>query len=807
MSSDLSKFAKTISKLKYEYNAPDLGEKISLHEPGAKASDKFLIKMEIRRLAQPINRVLDLRSHIKEGCVKVERGGVNHYLDELAIEDLDRELSNYQNVYCMGVFEQVLSKAKNRDKKTVLESKLPDPGFDSLTRVNQRRDIRIYYSTEVELLFHNDVAALEQSEFVADLRCNTTDLSERGLSLKIADTTTQLPHTLFVKFTGLENEFAVPKKLYVRYNLLRQIAKQGIAYAILTLDEEQSEDTLKICSSLLKACIHNQKRRNRVPVDNTVESIESKIKEQFVVGRMAPLPVLLAAKGKALLPITSLNSVDNASLDKFLRVKTGSLLTALFNHPLVNERLKKQGQQFHYFFLLRFRDKNKVLCFAVVPFESAANDTPFVPLLKKAYEQGSLRLVSVHCAEVDAVSGAHVPTSLPDSAGEVFETLNRGLHPRLKKIMASANRMAVLNDISDSISELNTVLSRDADASQKTEPVNIRPYLLDAKLVRNTMLRGEVEISEARQEDRFRLELPLKVIGRKRENKDKHFEGYSTNVSTRGLHIIVDGDHPFTESDDLFVDINIKLGDYNEFVKGQRYRVIKARGPELWLAVTGDLASHQARILLREVIQNNLDSLTAIGSNDPVYGLSRAVRNVYSSYHPNLYGIVRRDKHGVLVRSLMRSQNHLPLQFHPLIAEPIGLKMLCKSEVFRQALELNLQKLVDEGSMATFHVCIVGRKKRQSTDVSLVVKSLSAKKENNSFVFHSLKSFGEPKVIKVRLYARGPVFDKYFRDEMRYLLRYAKLKHQDCVAMLSSVNCVLEFQDVTPLFKQSLETN
>jgi hypothetical protein len=56
MKSEFADFLDTIFKLRYEHDSVDLNRRISALEPGAKTSEIFLIKMEIKRLAQPCYR-------------------------------------------------------------------------------------------------------------------------------------------------------------------------------------------------------------------------------------------------------------------------------------------------------------------------------------------------------------------------------------------------------------------------------------------------------------------------------------------------------------------------------------------------------------------------------------------------------------------------------------------------------------------------------------------------------------------------------------------------------------------------------
>ena len=75
-------------------------------------TERFLLKMELKRLASPCTRLVDLRGHVDGECRGFEHENRTHYLDDIAIGVFEEAVNNYGN-YTFGVYEAVMNTENN----------------------------------------------------------------------------------------------------------------------------------------------------------------------------------------------------------------------------------------------------------------------------------------------------------------------------------------------------------------------------------------------------------------------------------------------------------------------------------------------------------------------------------------------------------------------------------------------------------------------------------------------------------------------------------------------------------------------
>lgn len=800
MSADIDKFSETLKRLRYLHDAPDLDKKIAAYEPTAKKSDRFIIKMELKRLAQPVSRIIDLRHIVKSDCSEFIKNNVTHYLDKIGVDDFTSEMERYKNVYCVGVFDYVMEKAKERDEddleKGIIDN-LPPPKNLSLTGFFQRQEERLYLSSQLHLYKESpsNLTPSEQKEMRQEVK--TTDVSESGLSVKIAAAKFVQADLYWIKFAELEREYSFSKSMFVQYRRVRHKIRQGFVYLTLIIDESQDSQVINACQELLRKCIATQKRRNRIAVDNTVEAVEVKLHEQFVVSKLNRLPVFIQVKNGQYNVESCLECTENLPIRKFLQLsKTQSIVGHLFDTKTVVSALTAESGAAD-FFVMRFRDKNKALCVAVMPLEDALQSPAVKPLIEKGIQQGSAKLIRIYHCRIDVASSCHVPSSLPDSAGEVFENMNRKPHQALLDKLAPINCMCVLADITSTLLVTSKIENYEVNEQSK---LTIRNSMLNLSKGVGTYFKCEVETADSRHEERFVLKMPITIRG-KGQIKDKQKSGVTTNVSTRGMSVLFDSKHSFIQDDEVYVDFSLPNQQGQKDFIGLRYKVVDKGEKNLHLALAGDIAIHEGRIALRDLLYSNLSKLRIAGSNDPTYGYSRAIRNLFASNHINLCALTAKTAGEHYVHALVSSPNTTDIVFHDSLTSKDSLTLLCKNLEFRKALFTQVLSLTKEQPSATLHLLVVARKKRKASPLALVVKQLKDKKNADefNFVYKNIQNFGEPFLLRLSISSKGLVFDKYVRDELRYLSRFANAKHEQIMTLLKNTTSIVEFQDVSEL--------
>ncbi|MGS0725869.1 PilZ domain-containing protein, partial [Shewanella sp. 0m-11] len=115
MTLDLHKaLVEQLKPLLMEPEFSELFEQLTVDETN---STRFLLKMELNRLASSCTRKIDLRNKTELECEIFSFAQQQHYLDAPAKESFLEALALYREQYTLGVYEQVIDSHKQRITK------------------------------------------------------------------------------------------------------------------------------------------------------------------------------------------------------------------------------------------------------------------------------------------------------------------------------------------------------------------------------------------------------------------------------------------------------------------------------------------------------------------------------------------------------------------------------------------------------------------------------------------------------------------------------------------------------------------
>ena len=113
LSPDLAPYQGIILSLVAYANHHKLDHLIEKLTPKLKSSVRFLIKMEIKRVAKPCNLVMDFRAMF-DNCEEVHHNEQCHYLDEISKALFLESVQNNQNNFCIYMYNELTQGAKAR---------------------------------------------------------------------------------------------------------------------------------------------------------------------------------------------------------------------------------------------------------------------------------------------------------------------------------------------------------------------------------------------------------------------------------------------------------------------------------------------------------------------------------------------------------------------------------------------------------------------------------------------------------------------------------------------------------------------
>ncbi|MDC2888249.1 hypothetical protein [Psychrosphaera algicola] len=112
MATELHDYNNIIEDLKSAVNHADFDKQFKSKVSSVPKAKQFLIKMELKRLGQPCNRLLDLRGHVAGEPTAFEYKGQIHFLDEVAKQIFKDQIEKFGQ-YTIGCYEAVLNAENN----------------------------------------------------------------------------------------------------------------------------------------------------------------------------------------------------------------------------------------------------------------------------------------------------------------------------------------------------------------------------------------------------------------------------------------------------------------------------------------------------------------------------------------------------------------------------------------------------------------------------------------------------------------------------------------------------------------------
>ncbi|WP_334063922.1 PilZ domain-containing protein [Alteromonas genovensis] len=631
MSQDLAQYADIIEQLKPVVNEPEFNQVLLQVASDIPKEKRFLIKMEVKRLAKPCMRTIDLRGHVDGKCKKYPHEGRNHYMDDIAVDKFEEQLRIFGR-YTYGVYEAVQSTENNfrlmqerevaqervekarpdlKKRSAVLEQfKVPTV---NLLDYRQRNTERMNFAVAVEIF----------NKYNESMRGLSVDISLEGLQVKLSkETIFEKGELLFIYFRGLESEFTMDKKNGIAYKLVKISTKNDVNYLALQRDSDHPN---KSFDQFLESFIHGNKRRYKVNMNNTIEAITSKTSEQYFSPRSPTLPIYIDVVNQTLVPrFAMMNEVNRETLQYWQDEEDNCRL----NFLLTQERLKRllhKSEEVRECFVYSFTHlQNSKVYFYSASFEELMQKD----LLKQVFlgfgsKKASWRVYKIALTTM-VPEQAHIPLSIPDSVGSKVKKLNTPLSARLMSKLKNLRYLAHITDVT-SITGQETyndfTFNRDNLSHLRNfgHPRNRPPA--DIQVVR---FKNE----ELRIESRYRLRTHIEA---RFSGDDTVHKGVSEDISVHGLGLRVELTKEYVGSLEGRVEVafpRLQAITTSFDVMQLQYEIIYHNVDKNILhlkAAPGD-EGKTARSFFEELIKKNKANLHAESDEEEIPGMGQALR-------------------------------------------------------------------------------------------------------------------------------------------------------------------------------------
>ncbi|KFZ39228.1 pilus assembly protein PilZ [Shewanella mangrovi] len=289
-----------------EPNFDDIFTRLTAKESN---STRFLLKMEINRLASPCLRIIDLRDKSDQACTEVTVAGQRHFLDEAGKQDFETALALYRNQYTMGVYEHVMNMHNERKRRQrSLQNEL-DEGEDSF---KVRGIILGNYIRRTEERMNYSIKILVSQPGRREVAGSTIDLSVGGARIKLpANHNLNLSQPLLIKLIELSDEYYFADlQQGVEYQVADAVTKDDDC--VLRLKRSGGSEQL---SEMLANLIRGFKFRYKVDINDVLVNASGMGFERHYLPHFPHLPVFIERNEQGQYHAsTILLSRDNQSL-------------------------------------------------------------------------------------------------------------------------------------------------------------------------------------------------------------------------------------------------------------------------------------------------------------------------------------------------------------------------------------------------------------------------------------------------------------------------------------------------------------
>jgi hypothetical protein len=811
ISSHLQKFKKPILSLVPYASNDRLGYLVEKLLPEESNSIQLSVKNEIKKLAQQTTKPIDLRSLFTD-CEVVNYNNITHYLDAVGEEMFNQKLIEYQQLYTMAVYHEVFEDAQERalnKSNNGAGSKFSEFEVDKTEPkplVNKNR-------------INHKVKILNSSckVFVNPIMGMT---SEGKIEVGITASIEKMNNRKVVIRTSSAIENITSNKLYLwLYDHHEEIDfAEELELGFVIVDSQKSSENnkfeylLKYSSPLtdtqMRVLFGYYLRKKNLAIIGPTEkfitplfdSITSKGYEQLYLNKTHDIPLLCYKKDNVWHAKIVMKTSGNDELWNFFCDEQQNFhLPVLLGHKDIQQALNERSTVDKYALLLKSSHKGTI-AYTLIWYSELISDRRVKAIFNKHFKNGLFRVIKISSSLINAEEDAYVPSALPCHVHPKMAVLNRATPKAALNMISDCDHMLTVSDITslyetiyhpirDDITELDTLLPEGYQLSAIDE-------LGETEIV-------TAENDDSRGEDRFVLSFKMAIT--RSNNVATYISGMTKNVSTQGLLVSLDKETKFKAGEEIEIELMMPFTEQERLLKKQKYVVLGYDSVGAVRLLMNSIESkHLGCRAIRKYIYQHIDNIEACGKRGSrIYGLQKAMRNIYAHNHFSIPFYLKASKHQQYINAASFSGNSAlkHLVYKNDNSEEIILNLLSNSKFRDSCLSIIATLSYQDLAARSFYIIVLPKDKNENEEYSFWYRDLSVLKKSSQLQKHMKKAsdFGQPAVLKIELKQSSKVRDMYYRDEISYLRSLDKELASDLKTQLENTIGIGEVTDLTDI--------
>ena len=820
ISPHLQKFKKQILSLVPYASNDRLEYLVQKLLPEESPGSQLAVKNEIKKLAQQVTKPIDLRLLFID-CKIVQHNKITHYLDSVGKALFNKKLLEYQNLYTMAVFHEVyedaqeraLRKNKNSDKSSESsessESKFSEFKIDKTQPkplVNKNRII-------------NELKKLNSSckVFINPMMGMTVQgKKEVGITASIE----KMNNRKVVIRTSNEIENIKSSKVYLwLYDHHKEIDfTEDLELGFEVIDSQKSsgsspfEYLLKYSSPLtdkqMRVLFSFYLRKKNLaiigPTEQFIEplfdSITSKGYEQLYLNKTHDIPLLCYKSNDAWHAKVAMKTSGNDELWNFFSDNEQNFhLPVLLSHKDIQHALNERNDVDKYAFIMKSSYKETFI-YSLIWYDEFVNIASVKKVFNHYFKNGCFRVLKISSSFVNSEEDAYVPSPLPSHVHPKMAVLNRVPPKAALDMVSNCDHMITVSDITSLYETIYQPIRGDITELQSILPERYQLSAID-NLYETEIVTAEND--ESRGEDRFVLSFEMAIT--RCNNVVTNILGKTKNISNQGLLVCLSKETKFKAGEEIEIELTVPFTEQARILKKQKYVVL---GYDSYGAVRLLINSIESKHLgcraIRKYLYQHIDNIKACGiRGSRIYGLQKAMRNIYAHNHFSIPFYLKATKHQQYINAASFSGNsalkHLVYKNNN--SEEIILNLLSNQKFRASCLSIIAAIAYQKLSARAFYILVLPKDKNENQDYSFWYRDLSVLKKSSQLKEYTkkLSNLGQPAILKVELKKSNKPRNMYYRDEISYLKHLNKDIAHDLEIQLENTIGIGEVTDLTDI--------
>lgn len=808
LNSDIERFSSTILSLVPYSHHPKLDELIRKIEKHARESERFLIKMEIKRLSQPCSRVIDLREMFPDS-EPVHYNNLCHFLDKQSKDVFFESIDRNGGMYTIYLYESIVNKAKQVHSKELKKRKEKEKSVSITDRLNNNISLIPLVNTAeavtencavgscVELFSKDPLNVKDKTPFsITDSAIDLVCVTKKVIMVDFdAAELHEVSRTIFISLSGHTGGLVFSQDIVLAvtvqsFKTFKRGGKEKVRY-YLTLDRAKSKDAQMATFKQYLIAYEKAKRayfESLVPA--LIGNVKAKAYEQFITSCNSSVTLLVARFREYYRPsVTIKTKANQAFMDRI----------GINNHTAI-ERV-----------LLTSKIQNAIstnASFREIGVWVRGKTSYWLTLTEyvNAIETGGLNIRSTEDLMFIDIEGKaispmqtyrHEQVVSQDIARE-FNVLEHNLSSDVSALLRGSGYQIILSERNDIKQIFTDAFEKDADKDLFDESTLIP---LPSTKYRSPIVVIDAQLDDIRREDRFVHEFPITItsVG----EKVVGISGKTVNISSKGLCVQLSDLTSVEEGRDVKISIDMR-GVGGPVIEQQSYLVLgKNSNNCVRLVVNQNPKKHKAARLLKRFIMRDGVKLLPSGANSSRdFQLSKSLRTIFARNLDACPFYIHKSKTNWSVTGLsMMEGSSFSIPLLPTKSLKESFADILNNAAFRASCAklMSLSERDCGNKEAYLVVMPITIADETSYYICSVDDVLNNKKHREFFSDQAMKR-SDISILSINIAKVKHVTDKFYRDELDLLHTISQSASHDIRDEIAGVSFVGGMRDVTSAF-------